>query len=425
MGDRAILHSDINCCYAQIECQANPALRGRPVVVGGDEQARHGIVLARNLGAKRYGVKTADTLRDARRKCPDLVVVPPDYRLYLRVSALARRLYYDYTDRVEPFGPDEAWLDVTGSRRCLGLSAHEIACEISERMKAELGITVSIGVSWNRIFAKFGSDYRKPDAVTVINRSNYRDVVWPAPVGDLLYVGPATERKLRSSGITTIGELACASDYYLDHRFGKVGRTLRAFARGEDVSEVKALDLGRCDVEREVKSYGNGITFPRDIEDAATARAVVWMLAESVAQRLREGRARCRTVSVGVRLSSDLSGYVRQAPAPLPTNITGEVARLAWQLLRDSEPLDGTRPLRALSVRASNLVPADEPLQLALFDPLPRRTGLERLDAAVDELRARFGNNCVMWGPKASDLDTRELDAKRDNIVHPVSFFHR
>ena len=180
MRDRAILHSDINCCYAQIECQEHPELRDKPVAVGGDEEARHGIVLARNLLAKRWGVSTADTLVDARRKCPGLVVVPADYRLYMDVCGRARKIYYDYTDLVEPFGPDESWLDVTGSSRCLAMSPDEIAREISERMRAELGITVSVGISWNKIFAKFGSDYKKPDEITLITRENYADLVWNA-----------------------------------------------------------------------------------------------------------------------------------------------------------------------------------------------------------------------------------------------------
>ena len=234
----------------------------QPVVVGGDEEARHGIVLAKNLIAKRAGVKTAMALWEARKACPGLVVVPPDYRLYMDVSRRAREIYYDYTDRVEPFGPDEAWLDVTGTRRCLGLSPAEIAREVSERMVAELGISVSVGVSWNKIFAKFGSDYKKPDAVTVITRENYREVVWQAPVRDLLYVGPATERKLHSSGIDTIGQLACASDELLRNRLGKMGFVLRGFARGQDATEVKPYDRDAADVMREIKSYGNGLTAP-------------------------------------------------------------------------------------------------------------------------------------------------------------------
>lgn len=424
MPDRDVLHSDINCCYAQIECQARPELRGKPVVVGGDEEARHGIVLAKNLIAKRAGVKTAMALWEARKACPGLVVVPPDYRLYMDVSRRAREIYYDYTDRVEPFGPDEAWLDVTGTRRCLGLSPAEIAREVSERMVAELGISVSVGVSWNKIFAKFGSDYKKPDAVTVITRENYREVVWQAPVCDLLYVGPATERKLHSSGIDTIGQLACASDELLRNRLGKMGFVLRGFARGQDATEVKPYDRDAADVMREIKSYGNGLTAPRDICDPQSAKAYVWMLAESVAQRMREGRARARTVSVGARAADDLCTRSRQCKLPVATDVTLEVARAAWGLLRELEPLDASHPLRGIHVRASDLEPADADLQASLFDPLPRRTEMRELDASVDDLRRRYGNKCVVWGAQLVDEGAASVDAKADNTVHPVSFFH-
>ena len=424
MPDRDVLHSDINCCYAQIECQARPELRGKPVVVGGDEEARHGIVLAKNLIAKRAGVKTAMALWEARKACPGLVVVPPDYRLYMDVSRRAREIYYDYTDRVEPFGPDEAWLDVTGTRRCLGLSPAEIAREVSERMVAELGISVSVGVSWNKIFAKFGSDYKKPDAVTVITRENYREVVWQAPVRDLLYVGPATERKLHSSGIDTIGQLACASDELLRNRLGKMGFVLRGFARGQDATEVKPYDRDAADVMREIKSYGNGLTAPRDICDPQSAKAYVWMLAESVAQRMREGRARARTVSVGARAADDLCTRSRQCKLPVATDVTLEVARAAWGLLRELEPLDASHPLRGIHVRASDLEPADADLQASLFDPLPRRTERRELDASVDDLCRRYGNKCVVWGAQLVDEGAASVDAKADNTVHPVSFFH-
>lgn len=424
MPDRDVLHSDINCCYAQIECQARPELRGKPVVVGGDEEARHGIVLAKDLIAKRAGVKTAMALWEARKACPGLVVVPPDYRLYMDVSRRAREIYYDYTDRVEPFGPDEAWLDVTGTRRCLGLSPAEIAREVSERMVAELGISVSVGVSWNKIFAKFGSDYKKPDAVTVITRENYREVVWQAPVRDLLYVGPATERKLHSSGIDTIGQLACASDELLRNRLGKMGFVLRGFARGQDATEVKPYDRDAADVMREIKSYGNGLTAPRDICDPQSAKAYVWMLAESVAQRMREGRARARTVSVGARAADDLCTRSRQCKLPVATDVTLEVARAAWGLLRELEPLDASHPLRGIHVRASDLEPADADLQASLFDPLPRRTEMRELDASVDDLRRRYGNKCVVWGAQLVDEGAASVDAKADNTVHPVSFFH-
>ena len=424
MPDRDVLHSDINCCYAQIECQARPELRGKPVVVGGDEEARHGIVLAKNLIAKRAGVKTAMALWEARKACPGLGVVPPDYRLYMDVSRRAREIYYDYTDRVEPFGPDEAWLDVTGTRRCLGLSPAEIAREVSERMVAELGISVSVGVSWNKIFAKFGSDYKKPDAVTVITRENYREVVWQAPVRDLLYVGPATERKLHSSGIDTIGQLACASDELLRNRLGKMGFVLRGFARGQDATEVKPYDRDAADVMREIKSYGTGLPAPRDICDPQSAKAYGWRRAESVAQRMREGRARARTVSVGARAADDLCTRSRQCKLPVATDVTLEVARAAWGLLRELEPLDASHPLRGIHVRASDLEPADADLQASLFDPLPRRTEMRELDASVDDLRRRYGNKCVVWGAQLVDEGAASVDAKADNTVHPVSFFH-
>ena len=407
MPDRDVLHSDINCCYAQIECQARPELRGKPVVVGGDEEARHGIVLAKNLIAKRAGVKTAMALWEARKACPGLVVVPPDYRLYMDVSRRAREIYYDYTDRVEPFGPDEAWLDVTGTRRCLGLSPAEIAREVSERMVAELGISVSVGVSWNKIFAKFGSDYKKPDAVTVITRENYRKVVWQAPVRDLLYVGPATERKLHSSGIDTIGQLACASDELLRNRLGKMGFVLRGFARGQDATEVKPYDRDAADVMREIKSYGNGLTAPRDICDPQSAKAYVWMLAESVAQRMREGRARARTVSVGARAADDLCTRSRQCKLPVATDVTLEVARAAWGLLRELEPLDASHPLRGIHVRASDLEPADADLQASLFDPLPRRTEMRELDASVATATS------ASYGARSSSTKARPASTPR------------
>lgn len=425
MAKRAILHCDINCCYAQIECQAHPELRGVPLVVGGDEEARHGIVLARNLLAKAAGIKTAETLNEARRKCPGLVVVKPDYRLYMSVSGRMRRLYYDYSDRVEPFGPDEAWIDVTGSQGCLGLDPLQIAQEISERSKAELGITVSVGHADNKVYAKFGSDFKKPDAITVVDEGFIREHLLTAPVRELLYVGAATERKLHSSCVDTIGDLAMASDRMLKRRLGKMGLVLKAFARGEDTSEVKVLDPKDADVRREVKSYGNGITFPRDIVDDATAKAVSWMLSESVSQRLREGCARARTISVGVRDARTLLFAGRQETLRTPTNITSEVTHVAWRLMRALHAFGNERPVRGLHVRASNLVPSTDTMQLSLFDPFPKRTQLEELDKAVDDLRRRFGNNAIVWGSKASCLDTLAMDAKRDNTVHPVSFFHR
>lgn len=427
---RVILHSDMNCFYASVECQARPELRDKPVVVGGDEEARHGIVLAKNQVAKAWGIQTAETLWQARRKCPDLVVVPPDYGLYVKVSRLARRIYCDYTDLVEPFGPDEAWLDITGSvglwggTSDAGAAALYIAQEISERVKAELGITVSVGVSWNKIFAKFGSDFRKPDAITCVTPDNYRTLVWGAPVRELLYVGAATERKLHASAIVTIGDLAGASDALMMRRLGKVGMVLKTFALGRDITPVRAYDEGRGDVDRLVKSYGNGLTSPHDITCARDAKALIWLLAESVAQRMREGKARARTIAVSVRSANDLRSCERQTTLPLPTNVTAEVARTAWRLLCSLQTFDDEHPVRGLHVRAGNLVPAGDDAQLTLFDPLPDRSRAEQLDAAVDDLRRRYGNTCVVRGIELADAATSGLDIKDVNIVHPESFFH-
>lgn len=419
---RVIFHSDMNAFYASAEQAERPELRGVPLVVGGHEERRHGIVLAKSAQAKAAGIVTGEALWSAREKCPGLVVVPPRYDVYQKYSRLARRIYYQYTDLVEPFGLDEAWLDLTGALALSSRSALDVAREISQRVKDELGCTVSIGVSWNKIFAKFGSDYEKPDAITAVTPENYRGLVWPAPADELLYVGGATRAKLHSSGIDTVGDLACASPELLRRRLGKVGGILRTFARGEDATPVKPYDAARNEVDRTVKSFGNGLTAPHDIACEADVRALIWLLAESVAQRLREARFRARTVSIGVRDAADLSSYGRQVTLPRATNVTGHIARAAWNLLVANEPLDETRPLRGLHVRASGLVPVDAPEQLELpFDA--RRRVLEDLDEAVDELRRRFGNTCIQRGTELLDESLLELDVKRDNVVHPVGYF--
>ena len=460
--DRVILHSDMNSFYASVEQAERPELRGKPVVVAGKEELRHGIVLTKSIEAKKYGIKTAEALWEARAKCPDLIVLPPRYKLYKKYSQMARSIYYQYTDLVEPFGLDECWLDITGALPLHGGDAFVVAREISERVKAELGCTVSIGVSWNKIFAKFGSDYKKPDAITIVSRDNYRQLVWEAPVRDLLYVGPATERKLHAYGIRTIGQLASASDAYLQRRFGKIGLVLRTFARGEDATSVKAYDPTARDVQREVKSYGNGLTAPHPITNAGDARALIWLLSESVAQRMRADGTRARTISIGVRNDVDLSGYGCQTKLAIPTAATRLVASTAWDLLVANEPLDEDHPIRALHVRASDLVVPEitqaESRQLALFNVdalgnfdgvgdftsknnptektrgeqmrriLPLRTiepDWEELDICVDVLRRRFGNTCIIRGTELLDPALAGLDIKDENTVHPVGYFHR
>ena len=258
--ERSVLHCDANKFYALVECLYHPEIRDKPVVVGGSEETRHGIVLTGNEKAKKlYGIKTGMSLADARLLCPKLIVMPPNYPRYIRFSKMLRRIYSDYTDMIEPFGLDECWLDVTGSRLLFG-TPEEIAEDIRKRVKFELGITVSVGVSWNKIFAKLGSDYKKPDAVTVINKNNYKKIVYPLPVSDLLMVGPATTRKLKNHGIYTIGELADAPPEMLAAFLGKMGYVLHSFANGYENAPV-----GVSGSTPLIKSVGNGITAPRDL----------------------------------------------------------------------------------------------------------------------------------------------------------------
>lgn len=294
--DRIILHSDCNCFYASVEMLHHPELAGKPLAVGGDPEARHGIVLTANYIAKRMGVKTGMALWQARQACPDLVFVPPRMDLYLRFSRMAREIYLEYTDQVENFGCDEAWLAVERSRSIKG-DGMTIAREISDRIKQELGITVSIGVSWNKIFAKLGSDYKKPDAITEISRENYKEIVWPLPASDLLYVGRSTERKLSRVGIHTIGELACAEPAHLQSFLGKMSLVLSAFANGLDDSPVSEDGY-----HAPVKSIGNSTTTPRDLTTDTDVKIILMALSESVAARLRKNGFCAGVVEISIRV---------------------------------------------------------------------------------------------------------------------------
>ncbi len=419
---RVVLHVDMNSFYASVEQAEDPALKGKPVAVAGKQELRHGIILTKSKEAKLFGVKTAEAIWEAKRKCPDLIVLPPNYRLYQRYSEMARNIYYQYTDRVEPFGLDECWVELTGALHLHGGSALLVAREISERIKAELGVTVSIGVSWNKILAKFGSDYKKPDAITHITPENIEQIFWEAPVRELLYVGAATERKLRDGGIRTIGQLAQADDEYLKGRFGKIGYMLRTFARGRDTTPVKAYDPALRDVARTIKSYGNGLTAPHDITCESDAKALIYLLAESVAQRLREDAMRARTVSVAVRDGRELTSFGRQLKLRQASCTTKTIAQSAWKLFSANQILDADHPVRGIMVRASDLVPFHAPEQLSLF--ADDDAVLEKLDLAIDELRRRFGNTIVQRGIELTDESLIGVDIKGENTVHPVGFLH-
>ena len=427
--NRTILHSDCNCFYASVELLHHPELRGKPVAVGGDPEARHGIVLTADYTAKRRGVKTGMALWQARQVCPDIIFLPPRMDLYLRFSRMAQEIYAEYTDKREPYGIDESWLDVTDSVSLKGDGYH-IAQEISSRMKKELGITVSVGVSFNKIFAKLGSDYKKPDAITTMNKDEYRDKAWSLPVSDLLYVGSATNNKLRGIGIRTIGDLARTEESLLVRKLGKMGSILWAFANGYDESPVKIENTSAP-----IKSVGNSTTTPKDMETDEDVKIVLYILAESVAARLRENGFRCRTVEISIR-DKDLLHFSKQVKLQNASNITREIAEAGYKLykesyrmpadeheLKNSRPEFYQKPLRSIGIRGTDLVTDYFWEQLDMFmDPQAREKQM-KVDVAVDNIRKRFGFYSIQRGLMYQDRILSACDAKSDHTVHPHGYF--
>ncbi len=406
---RRILHVDCNKFYASVECSRHPELRDKPVAVGGSEASRHGIVLTKNEIAARYGLATGEPLWSARQKCPDLVVVPPDFPTYVRYSGMVRQILTEYTDRVEPFGLDEAWVDLTD---CAG-DAVDTAHTIRRRIRGELGITVSIGVSFNKTFAKLGSDYKKPDAVTVFSRENYRQLVWPLPVGELLFVGRATRQKLASRYIHTIGDAAQADPALLQALLGKWGVMLHAMANGIDNQPVVPTEQ-----QAAVQSVSNGMTTPRDLTDEHDVRVVMHVLAESVGRRLREQHMAGRTVEIQVR---DNTLVTRTFRTTLPCYIqsTEDIARQGMALFCDKYGWEN--PLRSVTLAVSGLEPDSMPLQMDMTDS-DARERRERLDKTVDSLKQRFGDSCVRRAIVLEDPDLAGISLYDTHTVHPVGF---
>lgn len=412
---RNILHVDANAFYASIEQQRRPELRDKPVAVCGSQEERHGIVLTASYPAKRRGVKTGMAIWQAKQHCPDLIVLPPDMSEYMRISRLARDIYERYTDQVEPFGLDEAWLDITGSVGLYG-APMKIAEEISERVKYELGITVSIGVSDNKVTAKLGSDYKKPDAITRIETDNYAEIVYPLPVEDLLYVGPATSKKLRSVGINTIGRLAETPDDFLQRRLGKMGLILSTFAKGLDTSPVL-----KCDHSSVVRSIGNSATSPRDLINDEDVHLMLILLSESVCARMRELASKCAVVEITVR-NTELHSFTRQRKLLTPTCSSLEMAQVALDLFRANYCWD--LPIRSIGVRGSGLVPMSECDQLSLFVDDVKRQKQERIESTIDAIRARYGYMSIQRAAIFADPQLAGIRPK-EHVVHPVGYFGR
>ena len=410
MRERCILHSDLNNFYASVECLRRPELKDKPVAVCGSFEDRHGVVLAKNMPAKAMGVKTGEVFWQARKKCPELVSVPADFPAYVAVSRRVREIYARYTDRIEPFGIDECWLDVTESGFLFG-SGREIADRIREEVKREIGVTVSVGVSWNKIFAKLASDMKKPDAVTEITRRNFRETAWRLPVSDLLYVGKATAKKLSYMGITTIGDLARADEDALTRELGKWGKVLQIYACGDDDSPVAAEDS-----RREIKSVGNSLTSYRDLTTEEDVRMLLLMLSESVAARVAEkDLGRASTVKITV-VDNELKHFGKQGKPPVPTRSAKGIADCAFALFRALYPW--RRPVRALGVSVSDFSGGQE--QITLFAEERAEQKAERLDAAVIKLRNKYGSGALQRAAVMQDEHFSTMDVKEEHIIRPA-----
>lgn len=388
--NRVILHCDMNGFFASVELLDYPEFRDKPMAVCGDPESRHGIILAKNEIAKRYGIVTAETLWQARKKCPDLQTVPPHHKKYQHYSRLINEIYLQYTDMVEPFSVDESWLDVTASQKLFG-NGKQIADKIRHQVKKELGLTLSAGVSFNKIFAKMGSDYKKPDATTVITQENYKNILWPLDIRDLFFVGKATADKLQGIGIHTIGQLAESDRHTVTALLGKQGSIIHDYANGLDQTPVS-----RFDEREDVKSIGNGSTFRRNLEGIQDIRTAVITLSDTVAVRLRQKKKKAFGVKVDIKDPS-LKVISRQQQLDNPTNLAENIADAAVSIIEKSWNL--RHPIRMLTVTAINLCPEDQAQQLSLFssENIQNETG-EKMERTMDDIRKKFGKNAITFG---------------------------
>ena len=391
--ERVILHCDQNCFFASVELLSHPDLRDVPMAVCGDPASRHGIILAKNEPAKRFGIQTAETVWQARRKCPGLVLLPPHHKLYREYSVRVNELYGQYTDLVEPFGIDESWLDITGSMHLFGGDPVAIADGLRRRVREELGLSISVGVSFNKIFAKLGSDYKKPDATTLISPENWQEIVWPLPVGAMLFVGRSAQRTLAQYGVATIGQLAACRPEMLEKLLGKLGRQLHEYANGLDRSPV------RPQAEREpVKSVGNGTTFPHDLTRWEEVRAGLAALSDSVAMRLRRQGLYCSGVQVTIKDSSFCS-ISRQKRLESPTRLMKDIQRAAMELTRSA--WRAPTPIRMLTVTALHITESAESFEQLDLLGAGRAVSdarQEKLESAVRAIRDKFGDGSITFG---------------------------
>ena len=405
MEDRIILHSDFNAFYAGVEMLYNPSLRKVPMAVTGNAEARHGIILSKNDIAKKFNVKTGESMYEARRKCPDIRFVTADHEKYMTYAKMSRRIYVDnFSPLVESYGLDEVWLDVTG---CGVGNGREAADRVRATMIRELGLTVSVGASFNKVFAKLGSDMLKPNGTTVINRDDFRETAWPLPVGDLLFVGRATTMKLLKYGVRTIGDLAATDVKHLQSWLGVNGVMLWRFANGEDKASVAAIHMYDPLV---VKSVGNSTTTPRDLVTDDEIKITLYSLSESVSSRLKEKGYLCSTVQVYIR-DNGLLSFERQKKLVAPVNGTLDLFEAAYVLVKENMP---ENPIRSLGVRACGLSAMDDCVQLSIFPDEIKAIKRRDIDDAIGKIRRRYGYDYIKRGI-AYLYPALSLDAQKDN----------
>ena len=409
-----IYHVDANSFFASVECQRHPELRPFPVAVTGDPNARRGIVLAANYNAKRMGVKTAETIREARQKCPGLVCVTANHDQYIKYSQhMKKRILSDYSDRIESMGDDEAWVGV----QVRDLSeAVRLADHVRERIKHELGITASIGVANNKPFAKLASDYEKPDCTSVFGPESYRKLVWKMPAYELIYVGPSRMKELLKYNILTIGDLANTDPEWIKRKLGKPGLMLRTFARGEDRSPVM-----RQDAEAPAKSYSNSTTTPFDIETETDVRCVFTMLSESVSARMREGGSRAKCVSIAVR-TKDLLWHQTQRTIRYSTSSTAEIIRTAMELFQERH-YETIMPFHSLGLQCTQLSSKFAPLQLDMFDREAELEKIENLENSIQGLRARFGHHIIRLGTSVLNPRLAGINPREDHRAPAAAYY--
>lgn len=387
--DRIILHCDLNNFFASVSLLENQTLINCPVAVGGDAEQRHGIILAKNEIAKKFGVKTAEAIWEAKRKCPELIVLPPDYRKYKEYSVAAQEIYKRYTDMIEPFGIDECWLDVTGSRMLFG-SGEEIAQSIRKAVKKELGLTISVGVSFNKVFAKLGSDMKKPDAVTVLSRENFKEKVWPLPLECLLFAGRKTVQKLNSSGVFTVYDLTLCSDDMLNRLLGKNGVELKRYALGEDTSPVSDAYL-----HEKPKSVGRSVTESTDFFNSDDVWKTFISLAEEISKELRKYGLFAGGIQVHTR-NTELSVKEFSRKLDAPTDISITLAEAGLKLLNENYYWD--LPLRSVGLRAINLKDEYTAYQQDIFSDSDFLGKREKIEKSIHEIRDKFGDTSIKRG---------------------------